>query len=261
MAGRSGETAISRSELTSGDRRRGRFRRAAFFPCLIAAALIAQAVVQRGFEGRFPAVRMESLLYLPKGEHMKIMSLGFRNLMADALWVKAIGYFGGHNLTDKEYPWLYHILDQVTSLDPLFRAPYLFGGVVLAVEADSVPDSNRLLHKGMIYHPSEWRLPFYIGFNQFYYQKDPSAAADYIQAAVTLPGRPWYLSRLAASLMAKSGRREMAIAFLETVRQNTAEAYIRKSLEKKIRDLREGKIPEGLEGFLADEEEGRGRDH
>ena len=185
------------------------------------------------------------------------MSLGYRNVLADALWVKAIAYFGGHTLTDREYPWLYHILDKVSSLDPLFHHAYTFGGVVLAVEKGSPAQSIALLRKGMDYYPGDWRLPFYIGLNSFYYLKDPVTAADYILVAATLPGHPQYLPRLAASLLTRSGRLEAAVAFLTTVAENTEEDYVRRGLYQKIQDLQAGIIPERLEGFLSETEPSR----
>ena len=45
----------------------------------------------------------EKLLYLPSGKYLKPASLGFDTLVADLLWIKAIGYFGGHYLTDRSY--------------------------------------------------------------------------------------------------------------------------------------------------------------
>lgn len=226
--------------------------------CLLLVFLAAfQAVLQRNFEERFAERRIENLLYLPKGEHLKVLSLGFRTLLADALWVKAIGYFGGHNLTDREYPWLHHILDQVTTLDPPFRRPYLFGGTVLAVEKGDPLMSIHLLSKAMDYYPGDWRFPFYIGFNHFYYLKDTATAAEYIRVAATLPGHPEYLPRLAASLLTKAGHLEAALSFLTTVAENTEDERVREGLNRKIRELRAGRIPEGLEGFLSSE----GEDH
>ncbi len=218
-----------------------------------AIALLAgtQALSQAGFERRNPGRHMENLLYLPQSEHLKEMSLGYRTVLADILWIKAIGYFGGHNLTDQEYPWLFHILDQVTSLDPLFHHAYTLGGVVLAVEGESVAQSIALLRKGMDYFPGDWLLPFYIGLDSFYYLKNPVVAADYITVAATLPGHPEYLPRLAASLLSRSGRLPAAIAFLTTVAENTRDERVRQGLYKKIEELKAGIIPEGMEDFLA----------
>jgi hypothetical protein len=210
-----------------------------------------QALVQKRFEARFPTQRIENLLYLPQGKHLKVMSLGFPTLLADALWLKAISYFGGHTLTDREYPWLYHILDQVTTLDPPFRQPYIFGGVVLSVETGSPAESTALLRKGMAYYPGEWLFPFYAGFNSFYYFRDPERAAAYLQVASTLPGHPEYLPRLAASLLTRAGRVEAAIRLLETVAETTEDEGTRNGIYRKIRDIRAGRYPDNLDEFLA----------
>lgn len=218
---------------------------------VLLALLAAQALAQRSFERAWPQRALEQLHFLPSGRHLKALTLGFSNLAADVLWIRAIGYFGGHALTDREFPWLHHILDQVTTLDPPFRYPYLFGGIVLSLEHQSSEQSIALLTKGMKQYPGDWRFPFYIGFNCFYHQQDPARAAEFMRYAASLPGRPQYLPRLAASLIAESGRLEAAIRFLETIAEGTRDEGERASIGEKIADLRAGRVPEALRRFLA----------
>lgn len=228
----------------------GRWRTAATALALL-LALGAQAGVQRSFERAWPQRRFEQLMYVPTGRHLKALTLGFSNLAADVLWIKAIGYFGGHALSDREYPWLHHILDQVTTLDPSFKYPYLFGGIVLAVERESAEESIALLTKGMTQYPGEWRYPFYIGFNAFYHLHDPERAALFMRHAASLPGSPEYVPRLAASLMAESGRVAAAVLFLETMAEGSRSESERANIRRKIEALRAGRIPESLKGFLS----------
>lgn len=218
---------------------------------LLVGLLAAQALLQRSFERAWPRQRLEQLHFLPSSSHLKTMSLGFTDFSADYLWIKAIGYFGGHALTDREFPWLYYILDQVTSLDPDFRYPYLFGGIVLAVEQEASAESMALLSKGMVRYPGDWRFPFYIGFSQFYHRQDPELAARYMRYAATLPGRPAYVPRLAASLLAETGRLETALRFLETLAEGTRDETERATIAEKIAQLRAGRVPESLRNFLA----------
>jgi hypothetical protein len=220
---------------------------------VLLALLGAQALAQRSFERAWPDRGVEQLLYLPSGRHLKTLTLGFSNLAADALWIKAIAYFGGHALTDREYPWLFHILDMVTTLDPPFRYPYVFGGIVLSVEAESSDKSIALLSKGMLQYPGDWRFPFYIGFNCFYHQQNPEKAAAYMRYAASLPGRPQYLPRLAASLMAESGRLQAALFYLETMAAGSRDENERAMIAEKIADLKAGRVSEGLRRFLAGE--------
>jgi hypothetical protein len=217
----------------------------------LAVLLGTAALLERRFEDRFARRPYERLMYLPSGRHLNVMSLGFENLYADVLWIKAIGYFGGHALTDREFPWFFHILDQVTTLDPAFRYPYLFGGIALAVTAERAQESVKILAKGMRQYPGEWRFPFYAGFDCFYYLQDPERAAAYMNLAASLPGRPIYLPHLAASLMAESGRVDAAIRFLETVAESSPEDYVREDARRKIAGLRAGRVPDSLRDFLA----------
>ena len=229
----------------------GRTARAAALAVLVVGALAAQAAVQRSFEAAWPRRSFEQFLYLPSGRHTKALTLGFSNLAADVLWVRAVSYFGGHMLTDREYPWLYRILVQVTTLDPPFTYPYLFGGMALALKAESGDESIAMLSRGMTNYPGDWRYPFYIGFNAFYNQRDPERAAYLMRYAASLPGSPEYLPRLAASLLAESGRLDAAVRFLETMAEGTRDEAARASILRKIEDLRANRLPESLKAFLS----------
>lgn len=220
---------------------------------LILAVLAAQVGVQRSFEAAWPPRSVEQFLYLPSGRNTKALTLGFSNLAADVLWVRAVSYFGGHMLTDTDFPWLYRILVQVTTLDPPFTYPYLFGGMVLALRPGSGNESITMLTRGMLNYPGDWRYPFYIGFNAFYNQRDPERAAGLMRYAASLPGSPQYLPRLAASLLAESGRLDAAVRFLETMAEGTRDESARANILRKIEDLRANRLPESLKAFLAGE--------
>jgi len=181
------------------------------------------------------------------------LTLGFSNLAADILWIRAVSYFGGHMLTDSDYPWLYRILVQVTTLDPPFTYPYLFGGMALALKPETGAESIALLTRGMINYPGDWRYPFYMGFNAFYNQRDPERAAGLMRYAASLPGIPEYLPHLAASLLAESGRTGAAVRFLETLAEGTRDESARANIRRKIEDLRANRLPESLKAFLAGE--------
>lgn len=230
---------------------RGGTARAVATAGLLVALLAGQALIQRSFEAAWPKRNIEQLLYLPTGRHTRELSLGFSNLAADLLWIRAIGYFGGHALTDHDYPWLFSMLDQITTLDPPFRYPYLFGGIALAVERESGEESIALLTRGMAQYPGDWRFPFYIGFSSFYLLHDAERAAGFMRHAAGLPGAPEYVPRLAASLTAESGRLPAAIRFLETLAEGTRDEGARENIRAKIEALRAGRAPAALRDFLA----------
>ena len=166
---------------------------------------------------RMPHERMkEKLIYIPDAKIVKTASLGFHAALADIMWVRAIVYFGGHYLTDKDYTWLYHLLDVTTSLDPKNLLAFRFGGSLLALEQNDVDRSIALLKKGIQENPdADWRLYFLLGFNYFYFLEDHATAAKYLEKASRIPGHPDYLPRLAAKMYARSEKLDTAIDFLK----------------------------------------------
>jgi len=145
-------------------------------------------------------------------------------------------------VADRKYPWLYHMLDLVTTLDPNFIWPYYFGGIVLSLEAKQVEQSNLILEKAMNHHPEVWKFPFYIGFNYWFHYDDPGKAASYIKIAAKLPGAPGYLKTFPARLYYEAGANEAALDFLVEMLKNTQDPQMRARIEKRIKDIVQGEL-------------------
>ncbi len=160
------------------------------------------------------------------------------------LWLRTVSYFGKHYLSDRRYHWLYQMLDVTTTLDPQFLKAYTTGGLLLAIELGDVESSNRLLLKGMKNLPGEWKLPFFLGFNHFYFMNEPLVAARYLQYAATLPGHPRYLPRLAATLMVSGGERDAAVQFLHQLYMEAKDERLRQELRVRIQEIEQGKDEE-----------------
>jgi len=185
---------------------------------------------------------MESYMYIPSGKFLKHFTFGFDQLIADYFWIKTISYFGDHLMSDRKYPWLYHILDLVTTLDPHFIWPYYFGGTILSLEAEQVDQSNLILKKAMRYHPDVWEFPFYSGFNYWYHYNNPSKAASYIEIAAKLPDAPKYLKTFPARLYSEAGQQEAALRFLHEMAKTTQDPRMRARIEKRMKEIIKGKI-------------------
>lgn len=214
------------------------------FVLFLIASLLAVSLypLQRHLDSSFTTLEFEDLKYLPSGKFLKGAALSHDELLADLLWIKAIGYFGEHAVTDQNYDWLYHILEITTTLDPLFADPYEFGGVVFAAEIGDVDKSIALLEKGMENVPkSHWRywyLPFFLGFDYMYYKADYQAAARYLEIAASLPGSPSYLPLLVSRLYVEGDSQDIAIIFLEKMVKSTESAVLKEKLLKRIKEVR-----------------------
>jgi tetratricopeptide (TPR) repeat protein len=180
----------------------------------------------------------EKLIYIPSGRFLKAATLGFHVVLADLLWTRAVIYFGDHYYTDKDYRWLYSLLDATTTLDPKNILAYRFGGNLLALEGGDVKRSIELLKKGIRNNPDEdWRLYFLLGFDYFYYMEDYVSAAKYLEKAVKMPGHPAYLPRLVARMYAKGERTDTAIEFLREIQQQYDDENVKAAIAERLNIL------------------------
>jgi len=192
-------------------------------------------------EKEYKPTLIEDMLYLPSGKFLKGAALAYDEMLADVLWIKAIGYYGGHAKTDQDYRWLHHIITVITILDPLFQYPYEFGGVVMAAEMGQVDNSLAILQKGMENipkaHKRYWYLPFFTAFNYMYYKQDYKKAAAYLEIASKFPGSPKYLPLLTARLYANTDSSDSAIPFFCKKTQTTESEELKAQLIKRLYTL------------------------
>jgi hypothetical protein len=181
--------------------------------------------------------RAEELSYLPNGEYLKMAVLGYQQMAADLIWLKAVQHFGEKHQTRAGYLSAYHAVDVLTDVDPTFVFAYQAAGTVLGVWAGLPRESIALLTKGMRHHPDVWQLPFYVGYDYFYELGDPVMAARYFRMAAVLPGAPDYLPRLAARMTVEVGDPQAAFEFLQRLYQQTEDEKVRQGLAQRMKEV------------------------
>lgn len=186
---------------------------------------------------RPPLARAEELSYLPKGEYLKLAVLGYQQMAADLIWLKAVQHLGEQHQTRAGYLSAYHAVDVLTDVDPTFVFAYQAAGTVLGVWAGLHRESIALLTKGMRHHPEVWQLPFYVGYDYFYELHDPVMAARYFRIASVLPGAPDYLPRLAARMTVEAGDPQAALEFLQRLYQQTEDERVRQGLARRMKEV------------------------
>lgn len=181
--------------------------------------------------------KIEKFVTLPKGEYLKPVVLGYEQLAADLIWLQAIQVIGEDTVTPNGVDWIYNALDVVTTLDPEFSYAYQVGAIALSTLGNAPEKSNALLLKGMRNNPDVWQIPFYIGFNNFFYLNNYEGAAEYMAKASELPGHPAYLPKLAARLYVQGGDPDVALEFLLRMSKETGDEKVREALGEKIKEV------------------------
>ncbi len=193
--------------------------------------------------------------YIIPSRFSRILAVGYQGLLSDFLFLKIATFVGGrtgagHPLDAEDWQFVVRGLDVVTDLDPYFVDPYMLAEGLLAWDAGKPEAANRLLGKGMEYRTTDWRLPFFIGFNYFYFLKDFEAASGFIMTASQLPGSPSYLATLAARLAYYGGKSKTALLFLRQMLAETDDTLLKQRLQIRLLALeRAVAIEEALDRF------------
>jgi hypothetical protein len=176
---------------------------------------------------------------------LRITSLEFKGLVSDILFLEVLTYYGGTlgrterpYVKEWEWQWFYKALNAATDVDPYFLDPYYFGNGIFSWEARKIKEANILLEKGSGYRTWDWILPFFIGFNNFFFLQDNVKAADYLMEASRRPGANPMLGSLASKLAFKGNLTETSIQFLEETLQRTDDERAKEVLKTRLEILR-----------------------
>jgi hypothetical protein len=196
----------------------------------------------------------EQIKLIPKGEDtayvmpspiLRLTTLEFHGLASDFLFLKALVFLGSTYERKEEPPvkewewkWLYHVLDASASLDPYFLDPYSFGNANLTWGGGLIRETNALLEKGSHYRSWDSLLPFYAGFNYFYFLDDNQKASEFLMEASRRQDEIPFYANLAVRLAYKERRTENAIAFQEYFLEHTEDPILHKEYETRLDALR-----------------------
>ncbi|MDY6882044.1 MAG: hypothetical protein SV686_17580 [Thermodesulfobacteriota bacterium] len=170
------------------------------------------------------------------------MSLEFKGMASDFLLLKLMTFIGGElrelrGSSEDHYKYIKGALHTITDLDPYFWDAYIFAETILAWDARDFAGANDLLLKARKHLPNDYRPPYYIGFNHFYFLKDNKAGAEFFMEASMLPGRPSFLPSLATRLSVRDSDYQAGILFLKQMLKNTQNRVLIKRYTKRIQAL------------------------
>ena len=211
---------------------------------LLSLALIGgAAVIPRVSMERDVLRREEGIGFVIPSSVAKIAALEFKGIFSDIIFSKTMTYYGGkairkEELTDAEWEWIYENMDVATDLDPYFLDPYYFGSVNMAWDGNKVKQANTLLEKAFKNRDWDWTIPFYLGFNYFYFLQDNDKAASYLMEAAKRPGSGAILPTFAARLAYKGKRTENSVIFLQEILSKTEDESLRYIYEERLRALK-----------------------
>lgn len=159
----------------------------------------------------------------PLPEVVRLMALGYENLVADVYWIGTIQYYENawdHHRKPRD---LYAMTNFLTDVDPHYCMAYFYAGLALMNNHMDSRDFIALLTKGSSDDscPTSWRNPFLLSYYYIFELQDFQSAAPWMRRACILhQGHKLYCS-LATRLESITGEPEEGIALLrETMASN-----------------------------------------
>jgi hypothetical protein len=178
---------------------------------------------------------------VPDAKSARVASLGFEGLVADFFWLRAVQIVGNDDpaALKRALGQIGSLSELVVGLDPWVDHPYRFAALWISEDPDQLDTANRILERGVAYHPTDWRDRFYLSFNHFFFRGDNAAAARELEPAVRLPNAPIFLSRLLARLRSTTEKDGLGVAagYLEEIRNSTNDPFKRAELEKALDEI------------------------
>ncbi len=165
------------------------------------------------------------------------LTFGFRNALADIVWLDAVQVAGSRRLTPGDYDRLDALVRTVNNFDPAFRVPYLLGGLVLGDSPAHVPQAVDAFRRGRDRFPRDWRFPFYIGYTLYFSRGDTEASGKALEEASLLPDSPPFLPLLASRILSEGRRPELALELLRRLLAEESDPARVEILRRRAREV------------------------
>lgn len=211
-------------------------------------------------------VEDEDRYYLPPPIWLRAFSLGYNEALADALWIKAVVYFGGlyqriprsdrspdrtaRPARARRAAHIARYITGITDLDPRFVKAYVLGSRFVLyhkrrLSRETIEAAIDVLERGAEVFPDNGEIAFALGFFHYYelpsYLDDKAEArasrergARLLRLAGTLEGAPPYTSLLGAQTLRREGLDDLVVEHLRAMLLTETDPNIRASLEQQL---------------------------
>src|SRR5215468_8858405 len=222
-------------------------RLAATAAVLAVAALGGARVARVAAEHHAPAVLADEP-YAPAPDTAPLVTLGYRELFADLLFLRLKGYFGGDESTANGVASL---VEAIVALDPRFHRFYEWGARAITLASRGVDNTACLraiavLEAGASQFPDDWKLPYLAGeiYTQDLQTRDPAQRRAWdergtllTESAIRKPNAPVEAATWAATMRTRLGQHQRAVDGLREMLLTTTNEAARARLLAKLADL------------------------
>lgn len=228
-------------------------RRLAPWILVLGFAAVADAMHGRVLARQADAPPELDVLYVPPAAQLVPMAMGYREALADLLWVRALIYSGA-NLGRAEIQATDRYVDAIVGLAPRFRRAYLWGGITAVyggtarIDREMVDRAIATYRRGIAEFPESHELlyplgmllvtqvPSTPGYDAGEIEAMRAEGIEIIRRAAAFGADP-LVRQYAATLISQHGERGLAIQFLESQLAQAESEDHRRMLRAKLSEL------------------------
>jgi len=214
---------------------------------------------------------------IPSSEVIRLAALGYDNLYADFLTLRAVQMFGAswrtpEGVEDATAP-IFNYFDVLTDLDPHFVPVYELANLVISDDKGDHERGLQILQKGIRSNPKDWNLPYLGMYTSLWGLDDPQRARLFLHYAERA-NAPEHILRMNEYIERQSGRyyaafdininhflrytqlgmdneREITLHKFNTILDGWYKLELARAAERYLEAT--GEHPEMIEDFLVDE--------
>ena len=207
--------------------------------------------------------RYEDIYYLPEPSWLPVLSLGYRQALADLIWCRSLVYFGEQLVHRGEVKYVFAYTDAVIALDPDFRSAYRWVATAsiyrpTAVDVEVGLRAAAYLERALERWPDDGTLQWDHGsllrFELAPLEPDPARkrvllerAAPSLAAAARLGAGPAWLALNSVQLLDRLGRTEQAARHIEEVLPTITDPGVKEVLTRRLHALRSAAYTEAAD--------------
>ncbi|HEX3760293.1 MAG TPA: hypothetical protein VHW23_16365 [Kofleriaceae bacterium] len=220
---------------------------AALTAAIVIIALGGARLARDAAEAEAPRVLADEP-YAPAPETAPLVTLGYRELVADLLFLRLVGYFGGSESTANGVASL---VEAIVALDPQFHRVYEWGANAITLASRGVDSAAYLralavLDTGARQFPDDWKLPYLAGeiYTQDLKTPDPAQRRAWdergtllTESAIRKPNAPIEAATWAATMRTRLGQHQRAVDGLREMLLTTTNEAARAHLLAKLAEL------------------------
>jgi len=170
-------------------------------------------------QGQYASVTDQGISPALPSRMLHVLGHSYMNqIIAESLFIKTAVYYGGLNreMDAGNLEVMQQHFITMSQLHPRMLDIYYRAESVLAHRGNTyAKTANQILETGRATMPDQLALPFFEGFNYFYYLGNPAKAAEILRIASMIPGSPQWIGHLASMLAARGGNIRTGLIWLQ----------------------------------------------